>query len=196
VPRGARELSAPAPGAFWCEGEWLSTLPDLIGAAPRVLFVGYNPGLRSARLGHYYAGRNNRFWELLAASGLTPRRLRPDEDGLLPGFGIAITDLVKRPTRAAHEVGRDEFRAGVARVQALVAGLRPAVVAWNGKGVYLLAARATAAPWGAQARSLFDGVTDFVLPSPSGLARIPFAEKSRWYGELAGLCGGEPRTRA
>ena len=28
------------------------------------------------------------------------------------------------------------------------------------------------------------GVADFVVPSPSGLARIPFAEKARWYTEL------------
>jgi TDG/mug DNA glycosylase family protein len=167
------------------EGERIRTLPDLLGSGLRILFVGYNPSVRSARLGHYYAGRNNRFWELLAAGGLTPRRLAFAEDALLPGLGIGITDLVKRPSRAAHEISAAEYRAGAARVRALVSRLRPAAVAWNGKGVYRLAAGVRHAAWGAQPTALVAGVTDFVLPSPSGLARIPLAEKARWYSELA-----------
>jgi TDG/mug DNA glycosylase family protein len=168
-------------------GEWVRTLPDLLGPGVRLLFVGYNPSLRSARLGHYYAGRNNRFWELLAAGGLTPRRLACAEDALLPSLGIGVTDLVKRPTRSAAEVTPAEFRAGAARVRRLVEALRPAVVAYNGKGVYLRAAGVPRAPWGRQATELFPGVADFVVPSPSGLARIAFAEKARWYAELGRL---------
>lgn len=169
------------------EGERVRTLPDLLGPGVRLLFVGYNPSLRSARLGHYYAGRNNRFWELLAAGGLTPRRLSFADDALLPALGIGITDLVKRPTRSAAEVTPAEFRAGAARVRRLVEALRPAVVAYNGKGVYLRAAGVASAPWGRQEAELVPGVADFVVPSPSGLARIPFAEKARWYAELGRL---------
>lgn len=150
----------------------------------RLLFVGYNPSVRSALLGHYYAGRNNRFWELLHAAGLTPRRLRFEDDRLLPSLGIGVTDLVKRPTRSAVEVTAAEFREGVRRVRRLVAELRPRVVAYNGKGVYLRAAGVASAPWGLQETRIVDGVLDFVVPSPSGLARIPFAEKARWYMEL------------
>lgn len=166
------------------EGERVRTLPDLLGPGIRLLFVGYNPSVRSALLGHYYAGRNNRFWELLAAGGLTPRRLAFTDDALLPGMGIGITDLVKRPTRAAHDVTPAEFRAGAARVRRLVEALRPAVVAYNGKGVYLRAAGVARAPWGLQETRIVPGVADFVVPSPSGLARIAFAEKARWYAEL------------
>lgn len=168
-------------------GERIRTLPDLLGPGIRLLIVGYNPSVRAARLGHYYAGRNNRFWELMAAGGLTPRRLAFTEDALLPGMGIGVTDLVKRPTRSAAEVTAAEFRIGAARVRTLVEALRPAVVAYNGKGVYLRAAGAARAPWGLQETQLVPGVADFVLPSPSGLARLPFAEKARWYAGLGAL---------
>jgi TDG/mug DNA glycosylase family protein len=173
------------------QGARVRTLPDLLGPGVRLLFVGYNPSVRSALLGHYYAGRNNRFWELLAAGGLTPRRLAFAEDALLPGLGIGITDLARRPTRAAHEVTAAEFRDGAARVRTLVERLRPEVVAYNGKGVYLRAAGVARAPWGLQESSLVPGVADFVLPSPSGLARIPFAEKARWYAALRELLDGD-----
>jgi TDG/mug DNA glycosylase family protein len=185
VPGGPGELSGSSDGEYLVGGERLRTLPDLLGEGLRVLFVGYNPSLGSARLGRYYASRNNRFWELLAVSGLTPRRLAPDEDHTLAALGIGITDLVKRPSRAAHDIGAAEYRAGAARVLALVERLRPAAVAWNGKGVYRLAAGVRRAEWGPQPTPLAEGVTDFVLPSPSGLARIPFAEKARWYSALA-----------
>ncbi|HYH82775.1 MAG TPA: mismatch-specific DNA-glycosylase [Longimicrobium sp.] len=172
------------------EGERLRTLPDLLGPGVRVLFVGYNPSLRAARLGRYYAGRNNRFWDLLAASGLTPRRLTYEEGHLLPGLGIGITDLVKRPTRSAADVTAAEFRAGALRVRRLVAEVRPKVVAYNGKGVYLLAAGVKNAPWGLQPTSLVPGLADYVVPSPSGLATIPFAEKARWYTGLREVVEG------
>jgi len=181
------------------EGERLRTLPDLLGPGVRVLFVGYNPSLRAARLGRYYAGRNNRFWDLLAAGGLTPRKLSYEEGHLLPGLGIGITDLVKRPTRAAHDVTTAEFRAGAQRVRRLVERVGPKVVAYNGKGVYLLASGLQSAPWGLQPTCLVAGVADYVVPSPSGLATIPFAEKARWFAGLRevveGVGGGEAGER-
>lgn len=146
--------------------------------------MGYNPSVRAARLGHYYAGRNNRFWDLLAAAELTPRRFAFTEDALLPALGIGITDLVKRPTRAAAELTRAELRAGAERVRRLVAELQPRVVCYNGKGVYLAAAGVPRAAWGLQPECLVPGTADFVAPSPSGLAAIPFAQKVRWFTEL------------
>lgn len=180
----------PIPPLYLVDGETVRTLPDLIAPAVRLLFVGFNPSVRAARLGHYYAGRNNRFWDLLAASGLTPRRFHFQEDRLLLGLGIGVTDLVKRPTRSAAEVTAAEYREGVRRLRGMVVELRPRVVCYNGKGVYLLASGLASAPWGAQATQVAAGVTDFVVPSPSGLARIPFAEKARWFTELRTLMEG------
>ncbi len=160
-------------------------LPDVLGPDLAVLFVGFNPGLRSGALGHHYSGRGNQFWRLLAESGLTPRLLRCEEDGLLPGFGLGSTNLVARATASAAELSRAELRAGLPRLARIVAAVRPAILAHTGKGVYLAASGRPDAPWGVQDTSLFPGITDLVLPSPSGLARLPYAEKLHWFRALA-----------
>ena len=92
-----------------------------------------------------------------------------------------------RTTAAAADLDRGELRAGVPRLKALIAGIRPRIVAYTGKGVYLAAADRDRAEWGVQPAGLFEGAIDVVLPSPSGLARLPFAEKLRWFREVRRL---------
>jgi double-stranded uracil-DNA glycosylase len=58
--------------------------------------------LRSAEAGHHFARPGNRFYPALHAAGLTPRLLRPDEDALLPTFGLGVTNIAWRATRDAH----------------------------------------------------------------------------------------------
>ncbi|MEA2422141.1 MAG: double-stranded uracil-DNA glycosylase, partial [Thermoleophilaceae bacterium] len=77
-----------------------------------VLFCGINPSLLSAERGHHFARPGNRFWPALHGSGFTDRLLSPSEDGLLPSYGLGITNLVDRPTRAADELSPGELRAG------------------------------------------------------------------------------------
>src|SRR4051794_35871221 len=89
-------------------------LRDVIAPGLTVLFVGINPSLRSAEVGHHFARPGNRFWPALHRAGFTPRRLRPDEDHELPAHGIGVTNLAFRPTRAASELSDDELRAGAA----------------------------------------------------------------------------------
>src|SRR5262245_19776030 len=84
-------------------------LRDYIGAEVRILLVGINPGLRSAQLGHHFAGFSNRFWRLLHDAGLTPRQLRPQEDGELPAFGLDITNLVPRATGSIGELTGEDY---------------------------------------------------------------------------------------
>ena len=55
----------------------------------RVLFVGINPGVRSAQTGHHFAGFSNRFWKLLFESGLVPEPMRPEDDR---GCRIGVRD--------------------------------------------------------------------------------------------------------
>ena len=55
----------------------LPRLRDVIDLRTRVLLVGINPGIRSATIGHHFAGYSNRFWKLLHESGLVePWRAR------------------------------------------------------------------------------------------------------------------------
>jgi TDG/mug DNA glycosylase family protein len=110
----------------------LAGLPDLITPGLEILFVGINPGLKSARLGHYYAGPGNLFWRCLHESGLIPVRLAPQQDRRLLEFGIGITDCVARPSRSAAEVTPNEFRTGAPLLAAKVAQFRPRIVCFNG----------------------------------------------------------------
>ena len=164
-------------------------IPDIVAPGLRVLFCGFNPGTRSGAIGHNYAGRGNQFWRLLAESGLTPRPLAPEEDRTMLRFGLGSTNLVARATPSAADLTRAELRAGAGPLRALVEAYRPRIVAYTGKGVYLAAAGIDRAEWGEQPAGLFDGVIDFVVPSPSGLARLPYAEKLRWFTALAERAG-------
>ena len=50
----------------------MKTLPDYLRKGMKMILVGSNPGDRSARVGHYYAGRNNQFWPIMYESGVIP----------------------------------------------------------------------------------------------------------------------------
>src|SRR6476661_2856332 len=87
-------------------------LKDRIKPGVRVLFVGINPGVRSAITGHHFAGASNRFWKLLFESRLVPRPLTFREDGSLPEFGFGITNLVARPSPGISDLKPAEYAAG------------------------------------------------------------------------------------
>src|SRR5262247_3859868 len=90
-------------------------LPDHIRPGARVLFVGINPGLRSAAVGHHFAGPSNRFWRLMCESGLLPERLGWADDARLPLYGYGITNLVRRcaPGNTGAGGARSSFASGV-----------------------------------------------------------------------------------
>src|SRR5919202_4382318 len=87
-------------------------VPDVIAPGLRVLFVGINPGLYSAAVGHHFARPGNRFWPALHAGGFTERVYSPFEDGELLALGYGITNVVGRAPGSADGLGDDELRAG------------------------------------------------------------------------------------
>src|ERR1051325_1120245 len=105
-------------------------LPPRLCARPRILFVGLNPSLRSAEVGHHFAGPGNPFWRLLHAAKLVDEPFTYEDDVKLPACGYALTNIVPRATRAASELTREEFEAGRAALGRLLARLPPAVVAF------------------------------------------------------------------
>lgn len=143
-------------------------LRDVVAPDLKLLFVGINPSLRSAAVGHHFARPGNRFYPALHAAGITPRRLRPEEDGELPRYGVGVTNIVARPTRAAAELSTDELRAGAARLGALVADLRPSLVVFLGLTAYRLAFDRRDAGFGPRPEPL-GGRPVWILPNPSGL---------------------------
>lgn len=144
------------------------TIPDVLASGLRVVFVGINPGLYSAAVGHHFARPGNRFWKALHGSGFTDRVLDPSEDRDLPRFGLGVTNLVGRATATAAELPADELRAGAADLERKLRALRPAFVAVLGFGAYRTAFGRPRAVGGRQPERLADAIL-WLLPNPSGL---------------------------
>lgn len=165
----------------------MQQVPDIIDYNLNILFIGFNPGLRSAATGHHFAGYSNKFWKLLAAAGLTPCQFRPEEDRNLLAVGLGITNIVARPSRAAAEITRAEYQAGKEILTAKLRRYSPRIACFAGVGVYKALAGRAKIKCGQQPVQTVAGVIDFVVPSPSGLTRIVFAEQLAYYQELARL---------
>ena len=149
-----------------------------------MLFVGINPSLRSAEVGHHFARPGNRFYPALHAAGFTPRQLAPEEDGKLPWL-TASASRTSPPARPAPPTSctRDELRAGAAELEALVAG--------RSRGWWRCSGSPPTGPrsggprrrWGLQPETL-GGRPVWILPNPSGLnAHYKPADFARLYGE-------------
>jgi TDG/mug DNA glycosylase family protein len=162
----------------------MRTLPDYLRKGMRMILVGSNPGDRSARVGHYYAGRGNQFWPIMYESGVIPEPITYEDDRRILEFGIGMTDLVKRPTRAVEELERREFAEGRVLLAQKLEEMKPKVIAFNGKMVYEKFA-GRECKLGLQKEKLY-GAQVFVLPSTSGQNGGPErAVKMRYFKKLA-----------
>ncbi len=155
----------------------------------RVLFVGINPSLRSAEVGHHFARPGNRFWPVLHRAGFTPRLLRPAEQGELAGLGFGVTNLVARASARADELAGAELVAGGERLRRLVARCRPAWLAVVGVTAYRTAFSVRGAVIGPQDEQ-WGGTRVWVLPNPSGLnAHWTPDSMAGEFGRLAAAAG-------
>ena len=143
-------------------------LRDVVGPDLTVLFAGINPSLRSAEAGHHFARPGIRFWPAIHLAGFTPRRMNPEEDGELPRYGVGVTNLADRPTRAASELTPEELVAGAAALDALVARWQPRLLAVLGVTAWRTAFGRPQAELGLQDETV-GGRPVWVLPNPSGL---------------------------
>lgn len=144
-----------------------------------MLFVGINPGMRSAEIGHHFAGYSNRFWKLLFESGLVPEPLRSEDDGRLPELGYGITNVVARATPGIDALTPAEYAEGAKRLRRKVRRFKPRIVACVGVTVFRALYRrppAVRVALGLQEETL-EGAAVFVLPNPSGRnANFSYAE--------------------
>jgi len=142
------------------------TLPDYLREGLDIIFVGLNPGLYSAQVGHYFAYKHNRFWPALSASGLVPQPVGPEDDARLLDWGIGLTDIVKRPTHGIHEVTPAEFRRGAKVLQEKMMRYNPHIVCFIGLTGYRACCGNSNHGLGSQ-RERFAGTNVFVIPSTS-----------------------------
>jgi TDG/mug DNA glycosylase family protein len=163
-------------------------LSDHIGPDIRALFVGINPGLRSALLGHHFAGHSNRFWKVLYASGLVPQPLTYEDDWRLPSFGLGLTNMVARPTAGIHELRAHEYEHGRTKLLRTIARFQPAVVAILGLSLSTILLGTGTIPArrvpGLQRERLVNSAV-FLLPNPSGRnAHYSFVDMVKIFQEL------------
>lgn len=151
-----------------------ATVPDLVGPALRLLFVGINPGLWTAATQTHFAHPGNRFYPALLAAGIIERPIdrgagmTPADRAYLLGRGVGITNIVHRATAKASELSAGELREGGEQLREFVRGHRPAVVAIAGITAYRTAFGEPKATMGEQP-GLFEGARLYAVPNPSGL---------------------------
>ena len=153
-------------------------LRDRIKPGVRVLFVGINPGVRSALTGHHFAGFSNRFWKLLFEAKLVPEPITFTDDDRLPEWGYGITNIVPRPTPGIDTLDPAEYVVGRVKLRAKIRRYKPAVVALVGVTVYraMFPERKGAVLLGLQEERVGESAM-FVLPNPSGRnANYSYAE--------------------
>jgi TDG/mug DNA glycosylase family protein len=141
------------------------TLPDTVGPGMRLLVCGLNPSIYAAEAGIGFARPGNRFWPAALAAGIVSSDRDPRRALLVDRVGM--TDIVKRATRRADELTRDEFERGLERVERLVALFRPGAVCFVGLAGWRAAVDGRAVA-GVQDRAV-GGRPVYLMPSTSGL---------------------------
>ncbi|HUH84149.1 MAG TPA: mismatch-specific DNA-glycosylase [Stellaceae bacterium] len=180
----------------------IATLPDLLRDELEVVFVGINPSIFSAWMGHYFARPSNRFWRALSRSVLSRSArdamgvtlLTPAQDRALLDHGFGFTDLVKRPTARAAEVAPAEFAAGIAALRAKLEKHRPRIACFQGitgyRALHGAIASGAAEPGLGLQPTRIAATRLFVAPSPSGAnAHATPAILTEWYDRLAACLG-------
>jgi double-stranded uracil-DNA glycosylase len=159
----------------------------------RVLFVGINPGVRSALTGHHFAGYSNRFWKLLHEAGLVPRPVTCEDDVCLHEWGYGVTNLVARPSPGIDDLTPAEYLAGRDALVWKIRRWKPEVVALVGVTLHRALfpeRRKTPIALGWQDDRL-GGARVFVLPNPSGRnANYSYAEMLAAFRALAAAITG------
>lgn len=141
-------------------------LRDFLAQNLRVIFCGTAAGTRSASIGHYYAGRGNRFWKTIHEIGLTDRILRPEQDGACLEYGFGFTDLAKGVAGMDRAIPNEAFDSRT--IHSIIREYRPRVLALNGKKAAQTALDQKQLDYGLWKN---EGTTDvWILPSTSGAA--------------------------
>ena len=171
-------------------------VPDLLGPGTRLLFVGINPGLRTAAIQTHFGKPGNRFWPALHRAGILDEPvdvIDPMTDEVraaLVARGIGISNLVRRATARADELAAAELREGAERLVALVERVRPRVAAVLGVTAYRSAFGRPKALVGRQGEGL--GPAELWVD-----AQPEWAECARDAGQpRGGVRGTRPRGRA
>lgn len=162
----------------------MTRVPDVIGKDLNILFVGFNPSLVSWKAGHHYANPVNNFYRLLHQGGLTPRLIKPEEDGTLLQYGIGLTNLVLDiPSANESEVPAAAYRAACNELRRKIQRYKPRLVVFNGIGVFTYYFGYCPSTLGIQRERIGESKV-FVTPSSSGAANGYVAERRKLFKQI------------
>ena len=135
------------------------------------MFVGINPGVRSATVGHHFAGASNRFWKLLFESGLVDEPLTYEEDWRLPEWRLGLTNIIGRSSVGIDTLSAGEYQAGRSALERKIRRYHPRTIAFLGVTIYRMLFPQLCKPkrlgLGATGTRLASTPV-FLLPNPSG----------------------------
>ena len=147
-------------------GEQIETLADLLRPSLKGVCVGINPSPVSVAAGHYYQGRLGKgFWARLRRAGLLDEAASGFEDDAAFAAGFGFTDIVKRPSARAHDLGEDEFEAGKVELVEKLDRFRPGLVIFTFKKT-ATALCGSFSGHGFVAGVEVAGIPGFVMPGP------------------------------
>ncbi|MCM3785161.1 mismatch-specific DNA-glycosylase [Neobacillus mesonae] len=163
----------------------MEAILDHLEQGLQIVFIGFNPSIRSGETGHHYANPRNNFYRILYQAGLTPRLYKAEEDQDLLKLGYGFTNIVARPTKGIEDITKEEYAEGREILRTKLEKYRPEVACFVGKGVYAQYAKRSKADWGFQSQPFLKGMHEFVAPSSSGLVRMPMTEIIDIYKQLS-----------
>ncbi|MEK5058316.1 mismatch-specific DNA-glycosylase [Paenibacillus shunpengii] len=162
----------------------MEAILDHLEPGLQIVFIGFNPSIRSGETGHHYANPRNNFYRILYQAGLTPRLYQAEEDQDLLKLGYGFTNIVARPTKGIEDITKEEYAEGRILLKNKLEKYRPEVACFVGKGVYAQYSKKSKAHWGFQPEPYLSGMHEFVAPSSSGLVRMPMTEIIEIYKQL------------
>ena len=156
-------------------------LPPIADKWTRLFILGSLPGDRSLEAGRYYAHPTNQFWRLVGPLvGADLASLDYDDRlKVLAAHGIGLWDVVsaaRREGSADHAI-REAVHNPIGGLKRDYPMLK--AIGFNG---------GRAAQDGFRLLTGVEGLALHALPSSSGLARMPLADKARAWAQLAQFC--------
>jgi mismatch-specific thymine-DNA glycosylase len=137
APRLKKKRSTPKERAAQDPHSPINNLVDSMRSGLTLVMIGLNPGLMTAATGHAYAHPSNRFWHILHASGITPKKHLPSETrDLMDLYQIGNTNICARPTRSGDGLTKQEMEEGAAILDKKIAEFRPQAVVIVGKSIW------------------------------------------------------------
>lgn len=143
-------------------------LNDVLSRGMIIVFCGNAVGTQSKEAGAFFAGKGNKFWQILSDLKLTDRKLEPREYKQVIKYRIGLTDLVKTQFGSDNAVKASNNDRNILRAK--IEKYQPKILVFNGKKAAQIYFKKRKIEYGEQKGEDIGITKIFVLPSTSGAA--------------------------